>query len=162
MVSGSAYWRLTGTMGGAAGPEMSINTFESLLSFYLLHQTRNKRLARECMRKASWSTLLWKNKMGAEAPTKAVGERDISVFNHLHSDTSKLPRQLGENEKSFMLCMSRLFGYFREEPHRPVLANSLFFNLFMRAFSTLQVGLQKAVKLLLLWSNLLSLLSAIF
>jgi hypothetical protein len=137
VTTGTSYWRLMGTMGGVNGPEMRINTFESLLSYYFLHQTRNKRVAREGLRKASWSTLLWKNKMGVSTESKPGEEK--TIFNHVHSQTFNLPRQLGENEKPFMLCMSHLFGYFREPPDNPELVQSLYFNVFMRAFSTLQV-----------------------
>jgi hypothetical protein len=139
VVSSSSHWRLMGSMGGVAGPEMRVNTFESLLSYYLLHQTRNTRVARECVRKASWSTLLWKNKMGVYVSAIADTE-EKTIFNHVHTQTSNLPRQLGEHEKPFMLCMSHLFGYFREEPDNPTMVHSLYFNLYMRAFSTLQVG----------------------
>ena len=47
VISGSSYWRLMGTMGGVTGPEMRINTFESLLSYYVLHRTRSKRIVEE-------------------------------------------------------------------------------------------------------------------
>lgn len=141
VVSGSAYWRLMGTMGGVTGPEMRINTFESLLSYYVLHRTRSPRVARESIRKATWSTLLWKNKMGIAVEAKAALNADKTIFNHVHTQTFTLPRQLGENEKAFMLCMSHLFGYFRSKPTNPELVQSLYFNVFMRAFSTLQVSI---------------------
>lgn len=157
VISGSSYWRLTGTMGGVTGPEMRINTFESLLSYYVLHRTRSKRLARESLRKATWSILLWKNKMGIAVEAKPAEEK--SIFNHTHSQTFTLPRQLSENEKPFMLCMSHLFGYFRIKPDNPELVQSLYFNVFMRAFSTLQVRhlaeclFQLVVSCSLLWNH---------
>lgn len=89
------------------------------------------------LRKATWSTLLWKNKMGIAVEAKPDAEK--TIFNHIHTQTFTLPRQLGENEKAFMRCMSHLFGYFRSEPDNPEMVQSLYFNVFMRAFSTLQV-----------------------
>jgi len=136
IVSGSSYWRLMGTMEGANGPEMRVNSFESLLSFYLLHNTKNKLVSRECLRKSCWSVLLWKNKVG-KLP-EALPNEGKTIFNHLHHDTTSLPRQLREHEKPVILCISRLFGYFREEPDNSAIVHSLFFNLYMQAFSTLQ------------------------
>ena len=75
--------------------------------------------------------------MGIAVEAKPDAEK--TIFNHIHTQTFTLPRQLGENEKAFMLCMSHLFGYFRSEPDNPEMVQSLYFNVFMRAFSTLQV-----------------------
>jgi hypothetical protein len=136
IVSGSSYWRLMGTMEGVNGPEMRVCSFETLLSTYLLHHTRNKLTSRDCLRKVCWSVLLWKNKMGKLPETKP--NEDKTIFNHQHSDTTSLPRQLREHEKPFVLCISRLFGYFREEPENPAIVHSLYFNLFMRVYSTVQ------------------------
>ena len=117
---------------------MRINTFETLYSYHLLHQTRNKRAARDCLKKTVWSALLWKNKMGIMVDRKP-GEGK-TIFNSVHAQTSTLPRQLGENEKPFVLCMTRLFGFFRNDIENVEILTNLYFHVFIRSFSTLQVG----------------------